>query len=113
MKNKIKILCTLGPSSMNEANIERLSSLGIFLFRINMSHTKCEDLESMIQFIRNITDIPICVDTEGAQIRNGSLKNGSVLIPDNFKKIIVPHHTIEGDNSKFSLYPEKISANNG
>ena len=35
-----KILVTLGPSSLNKKTVEDLSSKGVYLFRINLSHTK-------------------------------------------------------------------------
>ena len=63
---KKEILCTLGPSSMNDRVISRLSELGVSLFRINLSHTKIEDLSGVIDFIRQRTQVPICLDSEGA-----------------------------------------------
>ena len=75
-----KILCTLGPASLNEQAILRLDDLGINLFRINLSHTKLEDIPGIIAFVKSKTHIPLCLDTEGAQIRNGSIENGSVMM---------------------------------
>ena len=67
--NKKKILCTLGPQSLNKNTIEDLETQGAALFRINLSHTNIEDLEDVIYKIRQYTKVPICIDTEGAQIR--------------------------------------------
>ena len=39
------------------------------MFRINLSHTEVKDLEKIINFIRHHSSVPICIDTEGAQIR--------------------------------------------
>ena len=63
------ILATLGPSSLNKRVITRLSDIGVNLFRINLSHTSLEELPEVIGFIQSISETPICVDTEGAQIR--------------------------------------------
>ena len=71
--NKTEILCTIGPASLNEQVISRLEALGVGIFRINLSHTKAEELEAIIKQIQSITDVPICLDTEGAQIRTGDL----------------------------------------
>ena len=64
----IKILCTLGPASLKKGVIGRLEDLGVDLFRLNLSHTRIEDLEDHLNFIRSVTNVPLCLDTEGAQI---------------------------------------------
>ena len=74
----IKILCTLGPASLKKGVIKRLEDQGVDLFRLNLSHTRIEDLEGQIDFIRDSTSVPLCLDTEGAQIRTGTLKSGEL-----------------------------------
>jgi pyruvate kinase len=64
-----KILCTLGPSSLDKKVIERFTALGVNLLRINLSHTDITNLPNQINFIRKYTSVPICIDTEGAQVR--------------------------------------------
>ena len=71
------ILATLGPSSLNKRVITRLSDIGVNLFRINLSHTSLEELPEVIGFIQSISETPICVDTEGAQIRTGTVEESS------------------------------------
>ncbi|SVB20499.1 uncharacterized protein METZ01_LOCUS173353, partial [marine metagenome] len=39
MKSPKLLLSTLGPASLNEHVISRLTNLGVNLFRINLSHT--------------------------------------------------------------------------
>ena len=68
------MLCTLGPASLNKQVIERLTDRGVDFFRINMSHTSLEALEEAISTIRSFSSTPICVDSEGAQVRTGELK---------------------------------------
>jgi pyruvate kinase len=68
------LLCTLGPSSLNRRMIRQLEAAGVTSFRINMSHTEIHDLERIIQLIQSTTEVPICLDTEGSQIRTGSMK---------------------------------------
>ena len=48
-----KILVTLGPSSLNKKTVEDISSKGVYLFRINLSHTKLNDLENLIKNVRS------------------------------------------------------------
>ena len=79
INNSIEILCTLGPSSLNKYVINRLTDLGVNLFRINLSHTSVVELPKVIELIKSYTSVPICLDTEGAQIRTGRLNNKLVV----------------------------------
>jgi pyruvate kinase len=73
------ILCTLGPASMRPEIVRELDARGIDLFRINLSHTPRDAVESTIEFVRRYSSTPICIDTEGAQVRCGSMMPGVVL----------------------------------
>ncbi|TGV01338.1 sulfate adenylyltransferase, partial [Mesorhizobium sp. M8A.F.Ca.ET.173.01.1.1] len=80
---EVELLCTLGPASLNDKVIHWLERAGTSLLRLNLSHTKIEDLERIITFIQKRTHIPICLDTEGAQIRTGPLADGKVTVREN------------------------------
>jgi len=99
-----KILCTLGPASWSERVISRLEGLGVSMFRINLSHTKIEDLSDLVKSIQKYTSVPICLDTEGAQLRTGKMKNGHIIIRENSVFRIV-WSIIEGDEERINLYP--------
>lgn len=103
-KKHKEIICTLGPASMDKYTITRLEGLGVNLFRINLSHTKLEDLAGAIRFVQNLTEIPICLDTEGAQIRTGNLKEKSIFLQSN-AVVRVPIEPLDGCAEKFNLYP--------
>lgn len=100
MKKKIKIICTLGPSSLNSKFLE-YSRKNVDLLRLNMSHLRISDLKKNISYIKRKTNCPICIDTEGAQIRSKFTKrkflkkNSLVYIKKNKKKDL-------------NLYPEYI-----
>ena len=102
-----KILCTLGPSSLNKRVISRLEDLGVHMFRLNLSHTKITVLQKQISFIQSNTAIPLCLDTEGAQIRTGALKDGEIELQENLK-VEIPKKIIAGNKKRFNLYPENI-----
>ena len=70
------LLCTLGPTSLNERVIAQLEQIGATRFRINMSHTDVGDLERIIQFVQKCTKVPISIDTEGARLRTGNMSDG-------------------------------------
>lgn len=99
-----KLLATLGPSSMQEPVIKDLDNAGVDLFRINLSHTKIDDLEGVITKIKQATQKPICLDTEGAQIRTGKMKEGKAEILKNSLVDLVPFDE-EGESFKIPLYP--------
>ena len=105
--SKKEILCTLGPSSMNDWVIKRLESLGVSLFRVNLSHTKIDDLPKVIRKIQRCTSVPICLDTEGAQIRTGNLLDGKVMVKEN-NTIRISKILVDGDENVFNLNPVDI-----
>lgn len=102
-----RVLCTLGPASMNDQVIGRLEDLGVSLFRINLSHTALEDVRERIRFIKDRTRVPICLDTEGAQIRTGGFIEKSVRLREN-SLVTVPVEKVAGNAEIFNLYPEDI-----
>lgn len=100
----MKLLCTLGPSTFNQESIKKLTNVGVDLFRINLSHTKVEDLERLILLIRRNSDVPICLDSEGAQIRTGDFKEPTYSVFAG-EKIRVPNNYVLGEKNCFNLYP--------
>ena len=107
-KDPIELLCTLGPASMNETVIGRLSDLGVTLFRINLAHTKVGDLRQTIEFIRGVTSVPVCLDTEGAQIRTGDMVGGSITLREN-SVVRAQSRRLPGDAATFTFYPADIT----
>ncbi len=104
-----EILCTLGPSSMNDRVIPRLEALGVSLFRINLSHTKLENVEECIRFIQARSKVPICLDTEGAQIRNQNVKTGAVELVEG-DSIRIHCDEVEGDSHHISFTPAFVAS---
>ena len=107
-KDPIELLCTLGPASMNETVIRRLAELGTTLFRINLAHTKAGDLARAIEFIRGVTSVPVCLDTEGAQIRTGDMVGGSITLREN-SVVRAQSRRLPGDAATFTFYPADIT----
>lgn len=103
------ILCTLGPASLDRRVIQRLEQSGATLFRINLSHTTLSDLPRYIRTIRDATEVPICLDTEGAQIRTGDFVDGSVTLRDN-SVVRVHYRRVPADSRNLNLYPPNAAA---
>ncbi len=101
----MNIFCTLGPSSLNKKflnYLEKRKNL-VSLVRINLSHISFKNLKKTIQLIRKNCSIPICIDTEGAQIRaKVNLKTKG----KNIKK--GQHFDLHERNGYFNLYPPEI-----
>ncbi|MGC2288632.1 MAG: pyruvate kinase [Thermoplasmata archaeon] len=97
------LICTLGPSSLNEHVIPQLEAAGVVSFRINMSHTDIGDLERVIHFIQQCTKVPICIDTEGAQIRTGVMHDGITVLEGRPVRLVP--EAIRGDASTIPLTP--------
>ena len=99
MTKKIQILCTLGPSSLNKKFLN-FTNNKVSLLRLNMSHVKSKKLKHHINFIKKNTSTPICIDTEGAQIRTKINKKKKFKINQIFK--------IHKLNGKIMLYPPDV-----
>ena len=99
MNRKIKILCTLGPSTLNKKFL-KFAKGKISLLRLNMSHIEIKDLRNIISFVKNNTNIPICLDTEGAQIRTKAKKKKYFEINKKFK--------IAFKEGNLKLYPDDV-----
>ena len=79
--NKTKLV-TIGPKSLKKNIIQKMDDYGIFVFRINLSHTSINHLKETITTIKIYTNTPICLDSEGAQIRNRKMLNDKVILKD-------------------------------
>jgi pyruvate kinase len=103
-----EIWCTLGPSSLNDRVIGRLEELGVSLFRLNLSHTKLEKVAEILEYIQTRTKVPVCLDTEGAQVRTSDLAGGKVVVREN-STIRVHYQRVPGDANDLNLHPDYIA----
>jgi len=101
---KIKILSTIGPASIDKETLLRLQANGVDIFRINLSHTKEEDFEGVYKKISSVITKTICIDSEGAQIRTGKMKDGKVNLENNSVVNLVSADKL-GDAKNIPLYP--------
>jgi pyruvate kinase len=99
MKKNIKIICTLGPSSLNKEFL-RFAKNKVSLLRLNMSHLNLINLKKSIKFIKKYTNIPICIDTEGAQIRIKTKKEKFYKVGSKLK--------ISSYKGDINLYPDSV-----
>lgn len=89
---------------MKKAIVQEMDACGVDIFRINLSHTLLEDFERIVKDIQTWTKKPICVDTDGGQIRIGKIENGAVVLKTN-EIISLTSAEILGGDSSIPLYP--------
>ncbi len=98
---KIEIFCTLGPSSINSRFLKSISKKkNVSLVRLNMSHISINKLKNFIIYIRKFTNCPICIDTEGAQIRTKIKKSSYFKVNQIIK--------INRSKGNFTFYPPEV-----
>ncbi len=102
------ILATLGPASLDGPTIKSMTEAGVSLFRINLSHTKIETLEGTIELIREHTDTPICLDSEGAQIRTARFDEGAIQLVAG-KTIEMSFDNAAGRSDCLAFYPAGVA----
>ncbi|MBT8361099.1 MAG: pyruvate kinase, partial [Deltaproteobacteria bacterium] len=84
LKNKTKIIATLGPSSQTEQEILALIEAGMDVARINLSHGDRNSHAQIIKTLKQTSiisgkDTAILLDTRGPEIRVGDLSNDLLL----------------------------------
>ena len=100
-----KLFITLGPSTINKKFLSSISKKNIKLLRINLSHTNINDLPKIVSYIRKYSNIDICFDTEGAQIRTSQFKNNTRELIKN-KKVFI--NKSNNKNNNITLLPKNI-----
>ena len=109
---KTKIICTIGPSSSDEATFTKMCMAGMNVARLNFSHgTHAEHQEkiNMIKKVRDELDLPIAImlDTKGPEYRIKTFKNKSIELNDG-DKFTFTTKEIEGDETIVSVNYEGL-----
>lgn len=102
-----KILCTLGPASLDPQTLKRLDNLKVDMFRLNLSHTPVEQLERLVSLVRAHSQVPICLDTQGAQVRTGDLAGGRLTLESGSEVSLVDKLS-PADGAAVALYPPSV-----
>src|SRR5215467_13750891 len=78
---RTKIVCTIGPATSSEAQLEQLMRAGMNVARLNFSHGTHLEHEQVIERVRSISArldcaVAILQDLQGPKIRIGTLQDG-------------------------------------
>lgn len=103
-----KILCTLGPASLRPDIVAALDARHVDLFRINLSHTPLDQVERTVRFLQQESSTPICLDTEGAQVRCGVMAPGVILTQQ--RTVRLTSQPTEGSAERLTLWPASLFA---
>jgi pyruvate kinase len=109
-QRRIKIIATLGPSSCDAAQLDRLLLAGADVFRINMSHSSHEDLRKYVETLRGLENkhgpIAILADLQGPKLRISSLAEGQIRLEPGQRIVLDSNHTPGNINRVGLLHPE-------
>lgn len=103
-----RLVVTLGPSSLRPAVLRSLEPLGVDLLRLNLSHVALGDVEDVLRTARIHSHLPVCVDTEGAQVRVGLVATGVALRVGQPVRLV--HDKALGTERQLSLRPAAVFA---
>ena len=99
MFNK-EIIVTVGPSSISKNKLEKLKKAGADIFRINLSHSDEQKLETYFDIFKEAGIVP-SIDTQGPQLRVKRLfLSGSLQIND---KVIICFENLNDKRNDFPL----------
>ena len=109
LMRKTKIICTLGPSSSDEATLRRMMEAGMDVARFNFSHgTHEEHLEKfrIVDCLREELGLPIgtMLDTKGPEIRLGVFENGAVMLQPGAHFILTPEQVPGTEERSYITY---------
>lgn len=112
MKNKTKIVCTIGPACGDEETLREMILAGMNVARFNMSHGTHEShrkLMDMVKKVRFELGLPVAImlDTKGPEIRIRQFKNGSVNLKQGAEFAITTENVI-GDEGIVSVTYAKL-----
>ncbi|MEE8328379.1 MAG: pyruvate kinase [Thermodesulfovibrionia bacterium] len=110
---RVKIVCTIGPSSSSKKTINELIKAGMNVARLNFSHGTHKEHRRAVGNIRKAGikfNVPVAVlqDLKGLKIRVGSFKNGFIILKKN-STLVLTVKDIIGDSKQISVsYPRLI-----
>ncbi len=110
---KTKIVCTLGPSTDDDAVLRELMLCGMDVARVNFSHGTHEEQLVRINKFKKVREevgkpIALLLDTKGPEIRIGTFSEQKVTLVEG-QTFTLMHDDIDGDNEKVSVTYKKLA----
>lgn len=84
LAKKTKIVCTIGPASVETEILEKMVQAGMNCVRINTAYGDLRLYKKIVENVRKVAEIPVMVDLKGPEIRlktkkEQAVKKGEVL----------------------------------
>lgn len=116
---KTKIVCTIGPSSNNEATMEQMLLCGMNVARLNFSHGTHETHREVIEMFRRVRDrlqLPAAVmlDTKGPEVRLRDFEYNEVSLTDGTTFTLTTDEILGNESMASVTYkdlPRQLKAN--
>lgn len=110
---KTKIICTMGPRTMDKIILKELIAGGMNVARFNFSHGSHEEHAERIALVRQVSEqlgIPVALmlDTKGPEIRTGLLKDGKKVCLEQGKEFTLYTEEREGDETGCSITYQQL-----
>ena len=110
---KTKIICTMGPRTMDKIILKELIAGGMNVARFNFSHGSYEEHAERIALVRQVSEqlgIPVALmlDTKGPEIRPGLLKDGKKVSLEQGKEFTLYTEEREGDETGCSITYQQL-----
>lgn len=104
---RTKIVCTLGPASSSEAQVEALLGAGMDVARINCSHGTPEEHAATIARVRaaaarQTRAVAILLDLQGPKIRTGPLAGGVAVHLRDDQPFVITTEPVAGTAARVS-----------
>lgn len=104
---KTKIVCTIGPASINPAVLKLLMQNGLNVARINASHGTIQEHGEYIQAIRQEAQklnlpLAILLDLPGPKDRTGKTKKGGIKLREGAEFVLTTRDVL-GDDTQVSV----------
>ena len=104
---KTKIICTIGPASMNEETLTRMCLSGMNVARMNFSHGDHGEQKQKMDLVKKVReklDLPIAImlDTKGPEYRIRSFAGGKAEVKDG-DLFTFTTDEVEGDQTRVSV----------
>lgn len=110
---KTKIICSIGPSSIDPDIMEQMVNEGMNVARINFSHSDYENAKKVVDSVKEVRkrtgkNIAVLYDTKGPEFRNDEMENNGVELVNGKTIKVVKDHVL-GNQERFSVnHPEVI-----
>ena len=110
---KTKIICSIGPSSIDPNVMEKMIDAGMNCARINFSHSDYENAKKVVESVmiskqKAKKNISILFDTKGPEFRNDEVENNGINLVEGKEIKVVKEHVL-GNEERFSVnHPEVL-----